>query len=275
MSNTESDFRKSSLPGDTQSFPASTRYRRELHPQSAAAPPAVLCDFDETMVVENVAELLLEHFSHDGTWEGLKQQARDGTITFKDYQERSFRSIIASREEMKSVVKAKATLRPFFKDLWRYCTSENIPLAIVTVGLDFYVEAVLEREGLTDVSRYAVKTSFSALGISYEYPHSWDESAAWNRDGCRGWSTCKCSVLGNHWKMGHSIFYVGDGRSDFCPSLLADRVFAQGLLAQYCREHHISYSEFRDFRDVIKALQDSNEHNRQVMSRHGTVGGEG
>ena len=273
MSNTASDFRKSSPPDDMQSFPETAGYGSQPHRPSTKNPPAVLCDFDDTMVVENVAELLLQHFSDDGIWPELRRQARDGLITFKDYQERSFRSIGASQEDMKTVVKAKATLRPHFKEMWQYCRSENIPLAVVTVGLDFYVEAVLEREGLTDVPCYAVKTSFSAQGITYEYPNVWDGSGASNRDSCLTWGNCKCSVLGMHMRKGHSIFYVGDGRSDFCPSSLADRVCARGPLAQYCREQRLPYIEFRDFQDVIKALQNCDDNDQQGNSTHGNTGG--
>ena len=59
--------------------------------------PAIICDFDDTTAVENVAQLLLEHFSEDSSWQQLRQQAREKTITLKEYQERAFRRTTASR----------------------------------------------------------------------------------------------------------------------------------------------------------------------------------
>jgi 2-hydroxy-3-keto-5-methylthiopentenyl-1-phosphate phosphatase len=38
----------------------------------AEAPIAVLCDYDDTTAVENVAELILERFGTDG-WRDLRQ----------------------------------------------------------------------------------------------------------------------------------------------------------------------------------------------------------
>ncbi len=231
-------------------------------------PPAVLCDFDDTTAVENVAELLLARFSQDSAWKELQQQSRENRIGLKEYQERAFGGTRASREEMQALVKAQATLRPHFKELWSYCRTRSIPLGIVTVGLDFYVDALLEREGLEDVPRYAVKTGFTPQGITYEYLHTWDGSGGSPQEVCSRWGNCKCSVLGKYRRMGHPIFYVGDGRSDYCPASVADRVFARSHLARLCDEKGMSYTEFRDFRDVMQGLDD------WTAQRGGATGGD-
>ena len=235
--------------------PGDNAYLSAGIPGRQAALPAVLCDFDDTTAVENVAELLLEHFSEDSTWRELRRQSRDRTIGLKEYQERAFGSTNASKEAMQDIVKAKATLRPGFKELWAYCKARDIPLGIVTVGLDFYVDALLEREGLEDVPRYAVKTNFTPHGIVYEYIHTWDGSGASPAEVCRQWGNCKCSVLGKYRKRGHTVFYVGDGRSDYCPASIADHVFARSHLARLCSENRVPFTEFRDFRDVIQGLE--------------------
>ena len=92
-----------------------------------AKPPAVICDFDDTTAVENVAELLLDRFSEDTTWRELRRQARERTISLKEYQEQAFNRAGASVDEMKAEVRARATLRPHFKELWRYCNAREIP----------------------------------------------------------------------------------------------------------------------------------------------------
>ena len=226
-------------------------------PERAKGPPAVLCDFDDTTAVENVAEILLEHFSEDGAWRTLRRRARDREITLREYQEQAFSSTGAGREEMKALVRARATLRPYFKELWRYCRTRGIPLAIVTVGLDFYVDALLERETLEDVPRYSVRTRFTPEGIVYEYPHPWDGSGGSAQEVCQGWGICKCSIVGKYRRMGHSIFYVGDGRSDLCPASIADRVFARSQLADLLRASNGPHTEFSDFQDVIRGLEEA------------------
>jgi 2-hydroxy-3-keto-5-methylthiopentenyl-1-phosphate phosphatase len=117
------------------------------------------------------------------------------------------------------------------------------------------VEALLEREGLEAVPRYAVKTGFTSQGITYQYPHSWEPSGGSSKEVCLQWGNCKCRALGEHRRLGHSIFYVGDGRSDFCPASIADQVFAHGPLAKLLDEKGLPYVKFHDFQDVIDALQ--------------------
>ena len=217
--------------------------------------PAVICDFDETTAVENVAHLILNQSPGATSWQDLRSQSQSNNISFREYQEESFRKAGMGLEQMQDLVRQKATLRTYFRELFELCQSHNIPLAIVTVGLDFYVDALLDREGLSDVPRYSALTSFSAAGIEYEYPHSWDGTGASSQETCSRWGTCKCSVVNAYKRMGHSVIYVGDGVSDYCPASIADFVFARSLLAQVCQDNGLRYAEFEDFKDVADAIQ--------------------
>ena len=225
------------------------------HPVSTARPLAVISDFDDTVAVENVAELLLAQFSPDLTWQQLRQQSRDKHISLKEYQERAFEAVAASREEMQAAVKEKATLRPHFKELRDYTRRAGIPLAIVSIGLDFYVDALLAREGLEDTPRYTAGASFSGGTISYSYPYLWDGSGAATQEVCSQWGTCKCSILNRYKQKGYAIYYVGDGRSDMCPASLADHIFARSYLAELCQEKQLPFTPFETFMDVIRVLQ--------------------
>ncbi|HKP19290.1 MAG TPA: hypothetical protein VJT84_12480, partial [Gaiellaceae bacterium] len=68
-----------------------------------------------------------------------------------------------------------------------------------------------------------------------------------------------CAVCGEACKRatlpgGGEIVYVGDGYSDRCVALAADRVFATAGLARYLDEQGVSYEGFEDLRDVVAAL---------------------
>jgi len=47
---------------------------------------------------------------------------------------------------------------------------------------------------------------------------------------------------------------VGDGYSDRCAALAADRVFATAGLARYLAERGIPFEPFSDFNDLSRAL---------------------
>ncbi|MBI4339109.1 MAG: hypothetical protein HY680_04055, partial [Chloroflexi bacterium] len=96
---------------------------------------AVLCDFDETAAVENVAHLVLDRFARE-EWRSLIKQFHEGTVIPKQYFERPFQSVHESRETLKAHVRQAAHLRDGFGEMARYCQERGIEVAIVTHGLD-------------------------------------------------------------------------------------------------------------------------------------------
>lgn len=207
---------------------------------------AVLCDFDDTAAEQNVAHLLLDRFKGDG-WRRLLKRFRDGTIPPKEYFEAPFRAIAATRREMQTHVREAASLRYGFAELADYCARNGVELAIVTHGLDFYVQALLEHNGLGWVPTYPVNAHFTPAGIRFEYRYT--------KPGCQEWGNCKCTVVERYAKAEYRVLYVGDGASDFCPARKADLVVARTGLLEMCREEGLLHHELRDFTDVIKALE--------------------
>jgi len=47
------------------------------------------------------------------------------------------------------------------------------------------------------------------------------------------------------------VVYAGDGHSDYCAALAADRVFATGSLARYLDERGVNYEPLTDFRALV------------------------
>jgi 2-hydroxy-3-keto-5-methylthiopentenyl-1-phosphate phosphatase len=50
------------------------------------------------------------------------------------------------------------------------------------------------------------------------------------------------------------VAYAGDGYSDRCAALVADRVFARDGLARWLDEQGAAYEPFDDLHDVARAL---------------------
>ncbi len=215
----------------------------------------ILCDFDDTTTEQNVATLLLERFGGngsgsetDGGWRDLRQQVADRRMALWQYQEIAFSRLSESRQELAGFAGAHARPRPGFVELAAYCAERGEGMAVVSHGLDFYVEAVLEAHGLPHLPHYTVGTSVADGGIAYAY--------SFTRPGCERWGNCKCRVVEGYQALGHDVAYVGDGISDTCPASKADFVFALGRLLQYCRDEGIAHREFNDFHDVIAYLKE-------------------
>jgi 2-hydroxy-3-keto-5-methylthiopentenyl-1-phosphate phosphatase len=128
------------------------------------------------------------------------------------------------------------TVRPGLAEI----VAEHGPL-VVSAGFHELIEPVLEREGVT------VELVANRL----------------EQDG-DGWRTVflerpACPVCGEPCKrmalrdIGPYTF-VGDGVSDRCASLAADRVFARDGLARWLDENGVAYEPFADLNDVRAAL---------------------
>ena len=80
-------------------------------------------------------------------------------------------------------------------------------------------------------------------------PDGWH--VLWSRDApcetCGDW--CKRSGLPDG-----PFVYVGDGYSDRCPSLAAERVFARAGLADYLAAEGRPFEPFEDLDDVLRVL---------------------
>ena len=131
--------------------------------------PAVLTDFDDTAAAQNVAELLLHEFGHP-TWTDVRERFRAGELSLKDYQEETFLQMQADKNAMQSYVRANANFRPRFKELSAFCQANSIPMCIISQGLDFYIQALLDECGQSDMPVYAVATEFDGQGTGMRLP---------------------------------------------------------------------------------------------------------
>lgn len=209
---------------------------------------ALLMDFDNTTAEQNVAELLLRRYAPEAL-EELRQAFRERLIGLREYQERAFRRVQATPEEMQAYVREHANLRPGFDDLVEYAQGHGIALAVVTNGLDMYVEALLGPYLDRGLSLYAVGFRLTPEGVEYHYPYE--------RPHCRDFGNCKCAVVDAYRERGYRVAYIGDSaRTDLGPALNADVRFAcEGLLERFKAEG-VPHLEFVDFHGVLAALED-------------------
>ena len=144
-------------------------------------------------------------------------------------------------------MKQHAALRGGFRELAAYCSANDIELAIVSHGLDFYVEALLENADLKHLPYFAVQTGERQGRPTFEYNFA--------REDCP-WSpgNCKCHVVEEYQERGHRVLYAGDGLSDTCPARLADFVFARDGLLSFCQAQGLPHRELEDFHVILDYL---------------------
>lgn len=141
----------------------------------------------------------------------------------------------------------RVKVRQGFKEFIDYCKNNGIEVVIVSNGLIFYIEAILERLGINGLAIHAAENVFSPSGMNVRYlgPNGKEVDTAFKE----AYTDMLC-------KMGYRVIYIGDGNSDIYPSHKARYVCATGTLLQRCREENLICYPFNDFHDVIKIISD-------------------
>jgi 2-hydroxy-3-keto-5-methylthiopentenyl-1-phosphate phosphatase len=135
-----------------------------------------------------------------------------------------------------------ARVRPGFAELLRAADEAGWKILVVSSGFEELIRPVLAREG--------VEIEVVANRVEPR-PDGW--RVVWRDEAV-------CATCGQPCKRGAlpdgRIAYVGDGYSDRCAALAADRVFATGRLATYLDERGVPFERFEDFFAVAAALAD-------------------
>jgi 2-hydroxy-3-keto-5-methylthiopentenyl-1-phosphate phosphatase len=210
----------------------------------------IFSDFDGTIATEDVGDRLSRRFAGPQV-DDIIGYYRDGSITARECLKRKCEAVeSASSGEVEQFID-QFSLDPTFKGFVEFCRGRDIPVVVLSDGLDFYVERLLKSEGLGDLPFYSNHLEFVTAGASTKLVPSFPYTDA----ECHLCGNCKRNHLLTLSADDDIIVYVGDGISDQCPVRYADIVFAKGSLIRYCQEQNISYHEFRTFNDVTQRLE--------------------
>lgn len=204
----------------------------------------VQCDFDGTVTIEDASFTILEAYIPD-KWRYLFDQYQQGKITVGAFNSMVFSMVKADKETLLKIIREKVSVREGFKDFLEYCRNKNYRFVIVSNGLDFYIEDILERYEVKDVEVHASNTVFTDDGLFVR--HRGPDGQYLDED-------VKAAYTEHYLNQGYKVIYVGDGRSDFQPAGKSHYIFATGSMVKYCNSEKLSYTPFTDFHQVIEVM---------------------
>jgi 2-hydroxy-3-keto-5-methylthiopentenyl-1-phosphate phosphatase len=200
--------------------------------------PRLILDWDGTVTEVDGLHMLLLEFGDRKVFDQM-EGVLGQSLTLHEVIAREMATITLPLELAVEFVRRKVTVRPGFREL-----SERYRPAILSSGFVELIEPVLEREGVDGLDVFANRLEARAEG----WRPLWRDEAICEACG----EACKRASLGEG-----PVVFVGDGYSDRCAALAADRVFARDGLARYLDERGTAYERFGDLRDVDAALRDA------------------
>lgn len=207
-------------------------------------PPMVfLCDFDGTIVLEDIGKILVERL--DPVWwskvKELYPLLTSGQIGSKSWYYWKYLKASFNMEQLKVLVD-QVPIDPGFLNFYQNVKARGDQIVIVSDGFDAYIRLVMERLNITDVPVYCNQLIIDSP-IKLDFPHF--------NSKCGFCGACKAGMVASFLRKEFYTIYIADGIIDRFPARLADHIFAKSKLAQLCEEQKIPFTRFDTFHDII------------------------
>lgn len=197
----------------------------------------LVLDWDGTVTERDTLDLVLQRFGEAEIYERVEGELDAGRMTLNDVIAAEFATVTAPLDEVVAYALEHTRVRPGFAELaWA-----RRPL-VVSSGFHEVIEPVLEREGvLGEVELRANRVEAR--------PNGWR---------VRFRVAEACEVCGEPCKRADlpsgEVVYAGDGHSDYCAALAAERVFATGSLARWLDRRGVRHEPLTDFYGLAAQL---------------------
>lgn len=214
----------------------------------------IICDFDGTIVPEDVTDNLLEQFALP-EWRTIEDQWQQGLISARRCMKQQIALLRVELDTLDRFVD-QIQIDPHFSDFVHWCQQQAVELLVVSDGLDYVIRRVLGCHGLEHLPIHANRlVPLEAGQYRLEFPNA-------NPVCTKGAGTCKCQVaaLAGVGQPNRLFCAIGDGASDFCIAAKADLVLAKDRLLDHCRMHRINHQTFADFAEIRCQLTERLHH---------------
>jgi 2-hydroxy-3-keto-5-methylthiopentenyl-1-phosphate phosphatase len=197
----------------------------------------LVLDWDGTVTEADTLDLLLQEFGDTEIYERVEAEL-GRTMTLNDVIAAEFATVTAPLADVLPWLLEHARIRPGFAEL----VHAYRPL-IVSSGFHETIEPLLERQGVLD----AVELRANRLDPR---PEGWRVVFRTEHDCGTCGEPCKRRDL----PPDGQVVFVGDGYSDRCAALAADRVFARDGLADYLRSQGVVFEPLTDFHQLAASI---------------------
>jgi 2-hydroxy-3-keto-5-methylthiopentenyl-1-phosphate phosphatase len=204
----------------------------------------IVVDFDGTITERDTQDDLLERYAPEAYAEAERGLAQ-GRLTLRECMEQEFAPVRGDHDAIVAETVEAARVREGFGEFVEAMEAAGNRLVVVSGGFESVIRPVLERVGAAHLPVIAHEFRITPEGTTLDFRADAD------CDVCG--EECKRGVV-EGMRDGLPVAYIGDGYSDRCAAIAADRRFARRFLAKDLDELGLDYTPFDDFHAVREAL---------------------
>ncbi|MCX5695463.1 MAG: MtnX-like HAD-IB family phosphatase [Candidatus Omnitrophica bacterium] len=206
----------------------------------------VFFDFDNTIATCDVFDNMLPRFSQDDLWVKLEKDWQKGRIGSHACLAGQINGISISKQALDKYLSG-IKLDPYFKKIVKLLAVHKITVAVLSDNFDYILKRILGFNSIKNLKVYSNKLKFVKDKLIPFFP--------FRSKKCQVCAHCKTKNLLANVSQDSIIIYVGDGRSDICPSQYADLVFAKDALLKYFQDKKLTCFAYKSLKDVYTYLK--------------------
>ncbi|KAJ4403081.1 hypothetical protein N0V82_010711 [Gnomoniopsis sp. IMI 355080] len=221
-----------------------------------------LTDFDGTITLQDSNDFMTDNI---GFGTALRKKGNEDVLlekrNFRDSFQEMMDSITAPYNECIDLLLKNIKLDPYFKEFFAYAQENNIPIVILSGGMEPVIRALLGHLlGEEEVKTIQIVSNNvkARPGKDINEERGWEivfhDDSGFGHD--KSIEIRKYSQLPEGERPG--IFYAGDGVSDLSAAKEGDIMFAKAGrdLVLYCEREKVPFTTFNDFSDILSVVKD-------------------
>lgn len=215
----------------------------------------VFSDFDGTITLKDSNDFLTDNVGYgEARRRELNIEVLHGRWSFRDAFKDMLDSIKLPFPECIELLRKNIQLDPGFASFYDWCRSQNIPVIVVSSGMEPIIRALL-----TDlVGPTASEIEIISNDVKINEDGSWDivyrDASHFGHDKSLAIKPYNQKPQGER----PNLFYCGDGVSDLSAARETDLLFAKygHDLITYCEREGVPFYVFHDFKDIHRKVQE-------------------
>jgi 2,3-diketo-5-methylthio-1-phosphopentane phosphatase len=205
-----------------------------------------IVDFDGTVTVTDSLVRVFDEFCI-GDWWDVEHEMRAGKITRTESLMGEVDLMRVDEKNLFEFLKKDMKVRDGFGDFVKRVQDNGDRVIILSGGFNTFICAILKNAGVDAEALEIIANDIASTG-----ENTWKFIPSDNplEPLCDNCPNCKRAVVEKIKNDGFKTVYIGDGETDFCASVHADRIFAIDELKESLEKQNVSFEKFCDFNDI-------------------------
>jgi len=205
-----------------------------------------IVDFDGTVTVTDSLLRVFDEFCIGDWWE-VEREMRAGKITRTESLSGEVDLMRVDEKTLFEFLKKELKVRVGFGEFVTKAVNDGNKVVILSGGFYSFIFNILKNAKVDAGMLEVIANDVVLTGQNTWKFVSSDNPLEPLCDNC---PNCKRAVVEKLNKEGFETVYIGDGETDFCASVHADRIFAIDELKESLEKKNVDFEKFSDFNDI-------------------------